>query len=70
MTALRTRMNDQDLERLVDVIEDTEAMDLDDVTEAIVQAMEFAGHDREEAHAIARYGVRQRPVLLEMLQSA
>ncbi|MGE0698013.1 MAG: hypothetical protein AB7O57_02860 [Hyphomicrobiaceae bacterium] len=64
---LRVRMSDDDMAMLVDVIEETEALDLDDVAEAIVQAMEFAGHDREAAHAIARYGIGQRPVLLEAL---
>lgn len=64
----RVRMNDDDMTLLVDVIEDTEALDVSDVSDAIVQAMECAGYDRDEAHAIARFGLAKRPEFLALME--
>lgn len=63
----RIILNDDDMTLLVDVLEDTEAMDVADVSEAIVNAMEFSGHDRHAAHAIAAYGLRSRDQILELM---
>jgi hypothetical protein len=57
-------LNSDDVKTLKEVLRDTEDLDISDVSEAIVNAMELEGWDRSWAYRIADFGLKHREAFL------
>ena len=60
----RMLLNSDDVKVLKDVLRDTEELDISDVSDAIVNAMELEGWDRSWAYRIADFGLKHREAFL------
>ena len=65
-TFKRVRIAPRDVEIATAIMADLDLMDLQDVAEAIVQAIELDGRDRDEAHVIAAWATKRRDELLAL----